>query len=259
MDNSNAIARWHIIGNGDGMYELQENERVIRFNQSESSDITADLVISNCYDQHNHKGMRTTGIEPYPGFATVLLEQAQQLEQALGVWPSLGLTTLFALKDWPTTLRLSCMNLLPSIARPKSLSERKPLPCSYHNWLGERRLAMGLSGNLDWPAFWLPQENLQPPTSSDPYPRLLALAQSGKMEGAELIRQLVSESQGCWNGYATKEKLKNAESIFFLERGEHNTNNWWLYHFEASHLMTNIRQKLALAQQNLYRFSPIPA
>jgi len=54
-------------------------------------------------------------------------------------------------------LRLSVqrMDLLPSIARPSTLASNTPLAASFHNWLAERRYALTLLKDLDWPQYMM--------------------------------------------------------------------------------------------------------
>jgi len=243
---------WHLIGNGEGLLYLADHELVIRFNQSESPTFRVDLMISNQYIKGRSRAFELTGVQPILGFSEMLKQHALELERQLGVWPSLGLSTLFAMQELPGKLRISCMNLLPSIARPELMSNRKPLPCTYHNWLGERRLVMPLLNNMNWPNFWLiNQEELVLP-SGDPFPLLLALSTLNREEGEAQIRKLESQAESSWQYYATQENLKKAEALFYLDRSQQHTNNWWLYNYEASHFMSNIRQRLALAQQALF-------
>ena len=243
---------WHIIGNGKGSLQTTAKQRTVRFNQPSNTIPEADLVISNKFKSGTTKSFELKGIEPYEGFTEALSHIALTLEQQLNAWPSLGLATIFALQDAHAQLSLSCMNLLPSIARPESLTDRKPLPCNYHNWLGERRLALPILHKMDWPSFWLSKTSDLPPVTKDPYPTLIALPSYSSKEGLKLIQQLDPITESSWICYATDERLKKVEALFLLQRDQQQTKNWWLYDYEASLIMTNIHRHLALAQQLLH-------
>jgi len=243
---------WHIIGNGKGPLHTTAKQRTVCFNQPSNTIPEVDLVISNKFKSGTTKSFELKGIKPYEGFTEALSHIALTLEQQLNAWPSLGLATIVALQNTHTQLSLSRMNLLPSIARPASLADRKPLPCNYHNWLGERRLALSILDKLDWPSFWLSKTSDFPPVTKDPYPALIALPSYSSKEGLKLIQQLDSLTESSWYCYATDEHLKKVETLFLLQRDRQKTTNWWLYDYEASLLMANIHRHLALAQQLLH-------
>lgn len=249
---SNNQTTWHIIGNGLGSLHTTGKQRTISFNQPSNSLHKADLVISNKFNSGTTKSFELKGIEPYKGFTEALNHKALTLEQQLNAWPSLGLATIFAIQEAHTLVSISRMNLLPSISRPESLPDRKPLPCNYHNWLGERRLALPILHKLDWPSFRLSKTSDLPPVEKDPYPTLISLPSYSSKEGLKLIQQLDSLTESSWICYATEEYLNKVEELFLLQRDRQQTTNWWLYDYEASLLMTNIHRHLALAQQLLH-------
>lgn len=246
---------WHIIGNGIGPLYAIAKQRTIRFNQPSNSLHNADLVISNKFNAGTTKSFELKGIEPYEGFTEALNHKAETLEKQLNAWPSLGLATIFAFQEAHTLVSISQMDLLPSISRIESLPARKPLPCNYHNWLGERRLALPILHKLDWPSFWLSKTSDLPPVEKDPYPTLISLPSYSSREGLKLIQQLDSITESSWYFYATEGYLNKVEALFLLQRDRFQTPNWWLYDHEASLLMTNIHRHLALAQQLLYSSS----
>lgn len=247
------IIGWHLVGNGPGPVEMRENERLIRFNQPPSKPEPADLTVSNGRVSGVGGHYIAEGRQPFPDFEGQLADQAFRLESSLRVRPSVGLTTLFALKGGGARLRLSRMNLLPSIARPENLPDRKPLACAYHNWLGERRLAMTVAPQCEWPSFWLQdQGGNETSAGSDPYDSLLSLPDIGRTEGRGLIKQLAQLSSRAWLTHATTDRLLKAEALFFLQREIRDTLNWWLFDHQASVFMAQIHRTLALAQLALY-------
>ena len=250
--------QWHVIGNGPGRGEIRQNERLIRFNQPFSWPESSTLVISNGRIKGINKPFLVEGQKPPHDFECRLNETSGVLESQLGVRPSAGLATLFVLREEPCNIRISCMDLLPSIARPQQLSNRTPLACCFHNWLGERRIILPWVHKLDWPGFWL--SGLDGPKldlASDPYPPLLSLPSIDRQEGMALIRRLAGLPHACWKAYATEEQLTQAEQLFLLFRGVRDTQNWWLFDPEASAFMARIHHTLAVVQQRL--LSPVQA
>ncbi|WP_394132736.1 hypothetical protein [Marinobacter nauticus] len=255
---SSNTQQWHLIGNGLGKAEIRPNETLIRFNQSLSSSASSTLVVSNGRVKGINQPFLVEGQQPPHDFERRLNETSGVLESRLGVRPSAGLTTLLVLREEPCKIRISCMDLLPTIARPEHLSNRQPLACCYHNWLGERRIALPWAHKFDWPGFWLSEwEGAKLSQASDPYSALLSLPSIERQEGLRLIRWLAGLPHACWTTHATEDLLVLAEHLFFLKRGVRDTSNWWLFDFEASELMARIHHTLAMAQQ--YLLSPVQA
>lgn len=250
--------QWHLIGNGPGKAEIRPNERLIRFNQPHPWSGSSSLVVSNGRGKGINQPFLVEGLQPPHDFERRLNETSGVFESRLGVRPSAGLTTLLVLREEPCNLRISCIDLLPTIARPEQLSNRQPLACCFHNWLGERRIALPWAHKLNWPGFWLSElEVFKLGQASDPYPRLLSLSSIERQEGLTLIRWLAGLPHACWKTHVTEELLMQAEHLFFLKRGVRDTSNWWLFDFEASGLMARIHRTLAMAQQSL--LSPVQA
>jgi len=242
---------WHLIGNGEGEVVRRAGEKVVRFNQKPDS-TTWDLNICNGKAVGASGSFLVRGVEPVKGFAGLLEENAAQLKDELDAWPSSGLVALLALGKAGLTVRLSCMNLLPSIARPKDLGERVPLACVYHNWLGERRVALPISHALDWPGFWLPDEESPGAVPFNPYPSLTELPGLDRTAGSELIEKLVQVPAERWLEHASLEAIQRMEPLFFLSRTETTTPSWWLYDHFASHCMSRTLYRLAQAQQTFW-------
>lgn len=244
--------QWHLIGNGPGKAEIRPNERLIRFNKPYPWSGSSSLVVSSGRGKGVNQPFLVEGQQPPHDFERRLNKTSGVLESRLGVRPSAGLTTLFVLRAESCNLRISCMDLLPTIARPEHLSNRQPLACCFHNWLGERRIALPWARKLDWPGFWLSElEGSKLSQAPDPYPSLLSLPSIDRQDGVTLIRWLAALPHACWKTHATEELVMQAEHLFFLKRGVRDTSNWWLFDFEASGLMARIHRTLAMAQQSL--------
>lgn len=259
---SSNTQKWHLIGNGPGKAEIRPNERLIRFNQPFPWSESSTLVISNGRRKGINKPFLVEGQKPPHDFERRLNETSGVLESRLGVRPSAGLATLFVLSEESCNIRISCMDLLPSIARPQQLPNRTPLACCFHNWLGERRIILPWVHKLEWPGFWLSGletglEVSKPGQASDPYPPLLSLPSIARHEGMRLIRWLAGQPHVCWEMHATEDRLRQAEQLFLLFRGARDTKNWWLFDFEASALMARVHRMLAGVQQTC--LSPMQA
>ncbi|WP_375177783.1 hypothetical protein [Marinobacter mobilis] len=249
---SKAVPQWHLVGNGPGRTEIRQNERIIRFNQPLPSSEPSTLVVSNGREKGISRRFIIEGQQPPYDFEHRLNETANALESRLGAHPSAGLTALCVLSEEFCNIRINCMNLLPSIARPEHLANRKPLACYFHNWLGERRIILPWVHQLNWPGFWLSfLDKSKLEQRFNPYPSLMSMPFIERREGLTLIRYLAELPQACWTTNATGELLTHAENLFFLSRDVHETPNWWLFDYEASELMARIHFTLAVAQQSL--------
>ncbi|MBO2661873.1 MULTISPECIES: hypothetical protein [Shewanella] len=198
-----------------------------------------------------------------------ITDVATTLEARLGAWPSSGLAVLGCLAGQDVKVSVCQMNLLPSLIRSPELSGRTPLAAAFHNWLGERRLAMAwLLGTstgdtpIDWPDFWLPAPS-QPMTTepSLPVEALLHVTHCSKAEGQKLWHHLASSNAESWLESLTNshdagtshqpEALLAAEKLFYLPRNTRETALWWLYDNEASVWVSQVHYKLAWLWQTL--------
>lgn len=216
---------------------------------------------------------------------------AQKQARILGAWSSSGLAVLGCLYGQAgLNVRVCQMNLLPSLIRTPELSARMPLAAAFHNWLGERRLAMDLlfgRGNdhavIDWPDFWLPAPisqaptRWQPPIRSCPLAALTQLEHCNKAEGRKLWQQLAGTNTSHWleafsgapapynngsgdidseapesgNNTSGFDKLIAAERLFVLPRDVQKTSLWWLYDNEVSVWVSQVHYTLAWLWQTL--------
>lgn len=197
-------------------------------------------------------------------------------EQLLGAWPSSGFAVLGCLIALAVPLKVCRMNLLPSLKRESTLSPRMPLPAVFHNWLGERRLAIEwLIGNefdnspIDWPSFWLPAPVLHHSTvhkqSKRPsalFDMLFELSDCSKARAYQLWRQLAESPPQDWlennelkdiaeAPLTNSHPLITAEKLFILPRGENETSLWWLYDNEVSRWVSRVHYNLAWLSQSL--------
>lgn len=221
---------WHVIGNGPGNATLSANELNIRFNQNRNSKRTA-LTVTNSNLAKTTGSVHLSGIMPCDGFWCHMEQEEQKLIELLNCKPSVGLLTVATLKNLQLTIRISCMNLLPSLIRPKSYGKRRALPATYHNWLGERRLAFDWQGLMDWPDYKLRPPVLVYPKSSSAvsFDELAKLPDLTHRQAQSEICRLSNIDPLSWVESVTIEQLISAEKLFFLPRHQSETKNWWLY------------------------------
>ncbi len=260
----------HIVGNGPGVAEEPaKNQLTITFNPpSERKPMERDIQISNW----KRAGLQTD-CRPFivsaPGlgaawcreFETVLTKSAIDLAPQLGCFPSSGLVAIHGSLQLAKQVSICCMPLKPSFVRTPDMLPRKPLPCAFHNWLGERRLALSLlrkygPERIRWKSLLLePVADRGELTDSTPLMLLTHLFSQGRnikeSEFAEALEQLTGVKQDAWSRNADETSLAALERHFFLSRDCSDTPNWWLYSNSISVPLDNILHRLMLCQPDL--------
>jgi hypothetical protein len=250
---------WHVIGNGPGTVHCGQQERRVRFNQPIPKDDCNCLTICNGNLVGSYMPFVVHGELQEDGFPERLSAHARDLELELGCWPSSGLTALSCLLEPGSSLKVSAMNLLPSLVRSSVWGTRQPLPAAFHNWLGERRVAQGWLSRLEWPTYWLecPTPAIEGEAAS--FERLQALPFLSRDLAMMEWRTLASVDVQRWYEIATEDRLKAIEGLFFLPRGQRETSLWWMYDSVASSYVNRVRFALAVAQQRLLSVMPMPS
>lgn len=250
---------WHVIGNGPGTVHCGQHERRVRFNQPIPKDDCNCLTICNGNLVGSYMPFVVHGELQEDGFPERLSAHARVLELELGCWPSSGLTALSCLLGPGSSLKVSAMNLLPSLVRSSVWGPRQPLPAAFHNWLGERRVAQGWLSRLEWPTYWLecPTPAIEGEAAS--FERLQALPFLSRDQAMMEWRTLASVDVQSWYEIATEDRLKAIEGLFFLPRGQRETSLWWMYDSVASSYVNRVRFALAVAQQRLLSVMPTPS
>ncbi|OPH55672.1 hypothetical protein [Vibrio campbellii] len=245
---------WHIVGNGPGDLVIKKHEKVIRFNQPLTIDLSADLVITNSKLAGIKSGVLVQGEVPSKLFFDKLEAHGKDFESLLGCKPSIGLLTLKTMLEFGVTINVSRMTLLPSLERPVDYDRRKALPAAYHNWLGERRLASCWMDKLNWPGYVIKLAHHEPAndaTSNRILSKLQSLPSLPKEEATQLLKQLSEVKPVTWLEHIDYSSLKTIEPLFFVLRGRYTSPNWWLYDNELSSEVNRLQKNLALAQQAL--------
>ncbi|MBL4913996.1 hypothetical protein L2719_03510 [Shewanella schlegeliana] len=201
-----------------------------------------------------------------------LIEIAESLEKELNCWPSTGLVTTVLMANVADQLDVKRMSLLPSLKRELTMATDVHLPCMVHNWLGERRIALGLPNNkLNWPELILAQPDafqeldnnaeLNKGQYIDQCPFILLkqlreqtvskLNQDKKQRETNLmlLNYLATSPIESWIHRSTQEKLLECELMFFNQTPEQTSSYWYLVDNQASQYLDGIRHRLAYCQQ----------
>lgn len=194
-------------------------------------------------------------------FEEVLRLSAMALEPLLGCFPSSGLVAIHGGLQFAERISIYRIPLRPSFVRAAGMPPRKPLPCAFHNWLGERRIALSLlrehsPERLLWEPF--PLESLTDcgqPTDCNPVTLLTDLFSRGSsVQESELtwtLERLARVDRSTWSRNVDGASLAALERYFFLNRSSSNTPNWWLFNNRVSSSLDEILRKLMVCQLDL--------
>ncbi len=247
---------WHIVGNGPGKLIIVDNERIIRFNQPASFKPGTDVTITNSKQAGLKRGFLVQGEVPEQ-FIEKLDTNSRKLEEALGCKSSLGLLAIQTMLEYQVDVRVSCMALLPSLERTQDHSNKKALPAAYHNWLGERRLALPLKDRVDWPELLLQVQRpnkLGSMTSQDCFHLLQQLPSLSRKDATNLWEKLSKVGYHTWLDQANDENIQAIEPLFYVSRDSQFSPNWWMYDNQTS-LYVNRLQKILASVQQTYLLS----
>ncbi|WP_182025735.1 hypothetical protein [Vibrio rotiferianus] len=243
---------WHIVGNGPGELVVEDNERVIRFNQPLTLYAGTNLAITNSKVAGLKNGFLVQGKVPDERFIEILETNSMKLENLLGCKPSLGLLAIKTMLEYEVAVNVSCMALLPPLNRQQSYSEKKALPAAYHNWLGERHLALRWISKLYWPEFLLQaphQSEVSTTITTDCFRQLRQLPSLPRKEASQLWEKLSKVSYQAWLEQANSSNLKSVESLFYISRNRHLSPNWCMYDNQLSVHVNRLQKILAFVQQ----------
>ncbi|WP_137227236.1 hypothetical protein [Shewanella sp. MEBiC00475] len=274
-----------IIGNAHGDWQPAKIGHSFIFNGTQHDD---DNVINICNGPYAGSADAFTVRNSLDDTQLVLLltQVANTLKKQLNCWPSSGLVTLFLMSIVAKHVNVQRMSLLPSLQRSQDMSAGDYLPCMVHNWLGERRLALGLqltNDNIMWPELLINEATMQVELDAslempdiNPFEVLLSdlvrqreqKPNNIKFSTAQTLALQVTTERPInldmqyallaalsnlpsvhWLSYASQEDLLTAEALFYNEDPQNNTSYWYLVDYQASQFLDVIRHHLAYCQQ----------
>jgi len=248
---------WIVIGNGvntdHNLYAkdaLNKSRRIIVFNDGYPQISHTNRVVNGKSIQGSSP-MCISGNLSTDTFNLALKTSHNSLKKLLSNSPSTGLSTIHTLTSMKTEIiHIKSMNLLPSIARKNNTPEEKNIPCHYHNWLGERRLAFSLmtKNTIFWPQWHLPSPAGKL-IAEDPITLLKVLENEPGNVHLPIFLSKISIS--CWLNHLTLDILHSLEPMFHLSRTSRASTNWWLFDYEASIYMARVHLILAYCQQQI--------
>jgi len=271
-----SLERATIIGNADGDWSPCNDGATITFNATVH---TNTINICNGPYAGVSEAFTVDRSENDQAFVEILTTVAQSLVSQIDCWPSSGLTTAVMLAVISKHVSLMRMSLLPSLARCENMAASETLPCMVHNWLGERRIALGIAlthPHLYWPELYIQPTVLHESSQQfidDPFAILLGAGKSSENEEIDpsqisrlkiqaqrpndyeeqltILKNLASLDIHYWLTAATQHKLLKCEKLFYNQTPEDKLSNWFLVDLKASQLLDPIRHQLAYCQQVL--------
>ena len=253
--NTKIARRVHIVGNGPICGKVPDEGLQVRFNRNTGADISDPQVlwINNARRNSAHTGFISEGASASKSLDFALLEHANLISRELRCWPSTGMVAASYFSRQTEPVEVHQMPLLPSFSRSLEMSSRQPLACSFHNWLGERRMVFTRKYNMGpWQSLFIKPPEYLGLSEKHLFEYLSALPDVLRSHGAVILKKLSQVSPQCWLNQATYEKLSEVEHLFVLKRGVQETKNWWLYDVDASHQTDTILRCLAWCQQQLF-------
>ncbi|HBF45100.1 hypothetical protein [Shewanella frigidimarina] len=276
-----------VIGNAHGDWQPADIGHTFIFNGTEHD---ADNVINICNGPYagSHQAFVVSNSLDDNQLVSLLTEVGEKLEGQLNCWPSSGLATILLMSLMATQVNVQRMSLLPSLARPNDMPASEHLPCMVHNWLGERRIALGLqltNNNIQWPELFVDdastlllhdvepvdinpfevllsdavrrrQNDILTPDNADPQfkiaQRLALQVTTEQPDNLEVQYALLAALSNLpsvqWLTYANQSDLIMAESLFYNQYPQ-TASYWYLIDNQASQYLDTIRHHLAYCQQ----------
>jgi hypothetical protein len=257
-----------IIGNADGDWLPSANGVSITFNATQHKDT---ITICNGPYAGVNEAFTVERSHNDAMFVQILTTVADSLVKRIDCWPSSGLVTAIMSAMISKTVYLTRMSLLPSLARSVTMGETETLPCMVHNWLGERRIALGIAlthPHLHWPELYVkPKFNSSIATQKGFNPISALLGEHNDMqtpalkcqvtlpddyvEQLQILKQIASLDAHFWLEAANINNLLKCEKLFYNQTPHNGLSNWFLMDFNASQHLDDIRHHLAYCQQIL--------
>lgn len=237
-----------VLGNGPG-YIPYLSGTVICFNNAQ---VSAERVIriSNARKLDQYRSFTVEG--PCSNqFIDTLHTTATRLESTLRCWPSTGLATVLTLETMQVQYAVHRMPLAPDFKREACFAPRLAKASCYHNWLGERRLAFTMT-NRPWASLFLSMPRGNRPRGKETSKNNPFCSLNADDMTLGTLDTLAGYTTDTWELFASPELIEATEHLFYLSRNSSTTENWWLYHDEASRSINRIFNCIAYCQQSLY-------
>lgn len=236
-----------IIGNGTGDVPETFETPIITFNEFKLG-AENEIHLTNGKLSGLREKVQFEGHERNPILSHAFGEIEKELTLQLNCKPSIGLTTVVMASTLFEKIYTYRMQFLPRYVRSEALHPRQPLASNFHNWIGERRVALNLSHDqFFWKGLALQKPSTGHDFSDDPF-KLLASISKNAEQTLYLLKDIQVEA---WLHHATDEKIQSVEPFFFLQRSLKETQNWWLYDQNLSYCVDDIVHKIAWCQQQL--------
>ncbi|MBR9729018.1 hypothetical protein ACFOD0_14215 [Shewanella intestini] len=259
-----------IIGNAVGDINVRNLGYTITFNSTRRPEPN---VINICNGPFaGVKGAFLVTNSPDNNWVEQQLELiAKKIEPQLGCWPSTGLVTLILMSMISKQVNVERMALLPNLARHPDMPKDEHLPCIVHNWLGERRIALGLvltQTHIKWPElFFAPlitpsdAEQVKAMDESNidianPFELLHKVDKktdtpTGMMLTFQvsMFKQMATLSSHQWVAMASTQALTQVEMLFVEPNAEKSPCAWYFTHSQTNQYLDAIRHHLAYCQQ----------
>ncbi|ABZ76594.1 conserved hypothetical protein [Shewanella halifaxensis HAW-EB4] len=275
------LSKVTIIGNANGKWDIPSSGATFIFNGTklhDKQDSKQSMLIN--ISNGPFVGSKSPFVVTAPfaeaeqeSLTLQLIEIAESLEKELHCWPSTGLVTTVLMTRLSSQLNVKRMSLLPSLKRKLTMQSDDYLACMVHNWLGERRIALGLPDTkLNWPELMLTQPDpFQEPNNKAklnkgqyieqcPFILLKKVHDQAQFklnqdndklvtENLKLLKYLAASPIEIWLHHSTQEKLLACELMFFNQTPEQTSSFWYLVDNQASQYLDSIRHRLAYCQQ----------
>lgn len=184
----------------------------------------------------------------------------EQLSHEIGCIPSTGLCLIHALWKVSGALIVDGLSLDPSLNRSPAILSSRPLPQTFHNWLGERRVTFARwihapRSNWRWSLFTQrPAGSVEDPCTLAPEDLLEALLAARRRRSTAQLKCIAqSPIRACPDLLRPCDVTRQLEQCFHLQRSVNRTTNWWLYDSGASHVIERLASRLRYAQLQAFQ------
>lgn len=254
----------HVIGNGSGTITKNISDDFVRvcFNKEELGSIGwtgGKIKISSKRIKGNEHGYFEVIYESNPELAnklaTKMNDYAYSVQGKINAWPSSGFTFVHTVWDAAEELQIDRIGFNPKLTREPETEKPLPLPCAYHNWIGERgfsmsRLMNNSLGIVSWKSIFSTSLFNGKENINDPY----GLFKEGfANRDIDAMRIALNTNYRYWKFSLTKtENWLFLENLLYIARGKRSSPNWWLFSDTGTRLANTLSQLLRHHQNDLY-------